>query len=124
MNEQNTDSKRKVPDASWNPVVMSVFVYPGVGQWMQKRQTAGSLYVTFFTVISALFLLTFYRYMREVIPIIQQAFETNFNDELSLPPLTSILKPFTIVLFIYAGNVVDVLRGRMQLLRSLKEDKE
>lgn len=119
MSETPVDPQPKKPDASWLPVLMSVAVYPGIGQWMQKRQTAGSIYVAFFTIIAALFAWTLFIYLREVISVIQEALNGTADQGTALPPLGNILKPFAVVLFIYLGNVVDVLRGRFELLRNV-----
>lgn len=120
MNEPANGSQKK-PDASWFPVIMSITVYPGIGQWLQKRRTAGSIYLAFFTVIAALFTWTMFVYMRELIPLLREALSGTLIEPATIPPLSNILKPFAVVLFIYLGNVVDVLRGRMQLIREQPE---
>lgn len=107
--------KTNSPDGSWFPVIMSAAVYPGVGQWMQKRRNAGTFYCFVFTVICLMFALALYAYLRETIPILLNAIEGIYEEGQEIPPLKQILKPFGAVLFIYTANVVDVLKGRAQL---------
>lgn len=102
-------------DASWFPVLASVTLYPGIGQWMQKRRFAAVGYFTVFTIMAAIFTWIFYRYLQEVIPLIRAALLGELDDPTGIPSLETILKPFAAVLFIYAGNCVDVMIGRLKL---------
>lgn len=114
-------SGRRDPDGSWNPVIMSVVVYPGIGQWMQKRHVSGSVYAIIFTLMAILFAMVFHAYIKTVIPVIHQALLGEQVDITTLPPLKILIQPFAIVVFIYFANVVDVLRGRLQVIRYLAQ---
>lgn len=111
-----TSGTRK-PDGSWNPVILSVVVYPGIGQWMQRRYPASLLFGSTFTIMAAVFVFIFLRYLREVIPLFQQALAGELLTPAELPALLTIIKPFGILMFIYLANVVDILRGRLAVLR-------
>jgi len=102
-------------DASWLPVIMSSVVYPGVGQWMQKRRVSGSVYLVMFTMMAILFTWVLIVYLKQLMPVLMDALEGTTVEGRDIPPLKSVLQPFAIVMFIYFANVVDVLRGRIQL---------
>jgi len=106
-------------NASWLPVIMSVVVYPGVGQWMQKRRVSGSVYLVMFTLMAILFTWVLVVYLKQLMPVLISALEGTTIEGQETPPLKSILHPFAVVMFIYFANVVDVLRGRIQLRRHL-----
>lgn len=111
---------RSGPDGSWVPVFWSIVVYPGIGQWMQRRRNASSFYLGVFTLLAALFAWVLYTYLSQLLPILTDALAGNGVEGREIPPLNVILKPFAAVLFVYAANVVDVLRGRSQVRRKAK----
>jgi len=110
-----TPVTKRQPDGSWTPVILSVVVYPGIGQWMQKRYVSGSVYGIIFGLMAVLFAVVFYQYLRDAVAILHAALEGRTEGPTSLPPLKIIIQPFVMVLFIYLANVVDVLRGRLQV---------
>ena len=112
---------RREPDGSWNPVIMSVVVFPGIGQWMQKRHVSGSIYATIFGLMGTLFTMVLYTYMKNLIPLFQQALRGELMEPAEIPPLKTLIQPFALVLFIYIANVVDVLRGRLQVIKYLAQ---
>ncbi len=107
------------PDGSWNPVILSVVVYPGVGQWMQRRYPAAMVFGITFTIMVVIFTFIFISYVRSIIPLFQQAFEGSVEGPLEIPPLITLIKPFGILMFIYIANVVDIFRGRLHVRRVL-----
>lgn len=106
---------KRPPDGSWSPVILSVVVYPGIGQWMQKRYVSASVYGIIFGLMAVLFAIVLYQYLRDAVAILHAALDGRSDGPTALPPLKIILQPFAIVLFIYLANVVDVLRGRLQV---------
>jgi len=113
--EHVSPQNAKLGDASWLPVIISIAVYPGVGQWMQKRRVSGSVYLVMFTLMAILFTWVLVVYLKQLMPVMIDALQGSTVEGREIPPLKSILQPFAIVLFIYFANVVDVLRGRIQL---------
>lgn len=109
------DAPKREPDGSWSPVILSAVVYPGIGQWMQKRYVSASVYGIIFGLMAVLFAVVLYQYLREAVAILHAVLDGRSDGPTSLPPLKIILQPFAIVLFIYLANVVDVLRGRLQV---------
>lgn len=116
MNTSQTD--KTSGNSSWLPVIMSIVVYPGVGQWMQKRRNIAMLYMVAFTIMALLFTWILVVYLQHVIPIVVDALEGNSVEGQKLPPLKQVLRPFAIVMFIYTANVFDAVRGRMILRKS------
>jgi hypothetical protein len=117
MTNEST-AANKSGDASWTPVILSVAIYPGIGQWMQKRRNAGTFYLAAFTLISLLFSWILFLYLREVIPLLRDALQGQPLDGREFPPLRELLHPFGGLLFIYFANVIDVLRGRDHLRKA------
>lgn len=112
----NSANQGKPADATMVPVFYSIVVYPGIGQWMQKRQAFALFYGIVFFLFASIFAWIFYTYLRQVIPIIQDALAgTSPAEERTLPPLSTILKPFAALMIIYFANVMDVIRARMKL---------
>ena len=106
----------KPADDSMVPVFYSIVVYPGVGQWMQHRKTFSLFYGIVFFIFACIFAWIFYKYLSQVIPIIRNALEGALpGGSAELPPLSTILKPFTAVMIVYFANVADVIRGRSRL---------
>ena len=99
---------------SWVPVIFSSVVYPGIGQFMQRRSTAGFVYAVSFGLVAVLMVLVLVTYFRELIPILQRALEGSPPEADAPPDWKDLLKPLGLVLFIYVANVVDVLRGRQK----------
>ena len=117
---KKADAIRKPADGSWLPVIMSLAVYPGIGQWMQQRRNAGTFYFFVFTVIAVMFCFVLFVYCREVVPILLNAIEGRYEEGQELPSAMRIVKPLGAVLFVYLANAVDVLRGRAQVIQKLK----
>lgn len=111
---------KKSGDASWAPVFWSVAVFPGTGQWMQRRRNAGTFYAGVFLFLAVMFTWVLIVYLKQAIPVIRDALTGVPLDGRELPPIRAILMPFFAVMFVYLANVVDVLRGRLQLKKSIK----
>jgi len=115
---QEAAKNSKPGDATWFPVILSLAVYPGIGQWRQKRHNAGTFYFFVFTIISIMFCWMLFLYLYEAVPILLNALEGRFEEGQEFPPAMRVLKPLFAVTFVYLANAVDVLRGRSQLLKS------
>lgn len=106
---------KKQGDASWVPVFWSVAVFPGTGQWMQRRRNAGTFYAGVFLFLAVMLAWVLIVYLKQAIPVIRDALAGVPLEGRELPPLRAILMPFFAVMFVYVANAVDVLRGRLQL---------
>ncbi len=106
---------KRPPDNTWVPVIWSVVVFPGIGQWLQQRRNAGTFYCAVFSLLALVFTRIMYLYLSEVVPLMRDALMGEPLHDRTFPPLKNIIMPFGAVLFVYLANVVDVLKGRLQL---------
>jgi len=105
------------PDVSWNPVILSVVVYPGIGQFMQRRMFPALAYFCAFTLIVLVFSRITHLYMKQVLELFNLALSGETVDAQGLPPIKILLKPFAVLMLIYLANVFDIFRGRCRLIR-------
>jgi hypothetical protein len=115
-----TPSTKRAPDASWTPVFYSIVVFPGIGQWLQRRYNAGLFYAAVFALLGFAFAIVLWNYLAVVVPILRDALAGADLTDRTIPPLRQILNPFYAVLFVYVANTIDVLRGRQNLRRALR----
>jgi hypothetical protein len=94
----NTGKQKKPGDASMKPVLISIVLLPGLGQWMQRRYNAGTFYMAGFLTLALMFAVIVIDHVRD-----GKAMDAG------------IYKPLGAVLFVYFANVIDILRGRLQL---------
>jgi uncharacterized protein with PQ loop repeat len=120
---KNTAKLGESSDATWGPVFFSTVIYPGTGQWMQKRHVAGMLYFCVFTIVAAIFSWLLYKYLKEIIPLFRDALVGNAMEGKSLPPLSNIVQPFILVLLVYFVNVIDVLYGMKKARKQIESIK-
>jgi hypothetical protein len=106
------------PDTSWNPVILSVVVYPGIGQFMQRRMFPALAYFCAFTLIVLVFSRITHLYLKEVVELFNRALSGEAVDAQGLPPIKYLLKPLAVLLLIYFANVFDIFRGRSKLIKT------
>ena len=121
MNDPIPSKKSDLPDTSWNPVIYSVIIYPGIGQWMQKRRATGVFFGAAFTVVILVLTVVITAYVKQIIPLFEQALAGSEVTVQQLPPLKSTLQPFTFMMVVYLANVIDVLWGRRKAIRALAQ---
>lgn len=98
----------QAPPPSSMPILYSACVFPGTGQFMQKRMVAGLLYSIACGIAVLVFLAVFTRYFH---PIAQGWADRLIGDHVShpdAPPARTLLKPGLYLLAIYFANVYDV----------------
>ena len=86
------------------PILLSAFIYPGSGQFAQKRWVAGTFFMVVFSVPMVIF---FVCLVRVVISAYRMAFDFAAYEAPS-PPWARILISLAVSLVFYAANVVDV----------------
>jgi hypothetical protein len=93
------------------PVIISVLVYPGAGQFVQRRWVSGVFFITAFSAALAWFV---GRTLQVLAAYYDFAF--NFHTASGLAPnAMGIAVPFVISLVVYLANVVDaILAGRVK----------
>ena len=92
---------------------MSALVYPGVGQFMQRRPVAGTLHLLLFTLATILFLIA-------AVAIFGHLFWTLMTRGIWDYQCGGrmLIKPLAIWIAVYAWNVIDVWLARRKLLAS------
>ncbi len=87
----------------FSPMVLSALVYPGAGQFMQRRWVAGSLVAGLFTVPAVWFFIEVFGVLKAY-----YAFAFDFGGATGQAPCAgSIVVPFVISTLIYVAGLVD-----------------
>jgi hypothetical protein len=93
------------------PIMLSAFVYPGLGQFVQRRWAAGLIYLLSFTVFFVIFgrnvLVPLFQTLQAVLDF--AAGEGN-GKMVSASPL-GILVPFGLSTLIFFASLMDVIRA-------------
>ena len=88
---------------AFSPMVLSALVYPGAGQFMQRRWVAGAVVSTLFTLPSVWFFV-------EVFGVLKAYYEFAFNfggATGQAPSVGSIVMPFSLSALVYVAGLVD-----------------
>ena len=94
------------------PVFLSAFVYPGAGQFLQRRWIAGLLYSLCFTACFVLFLSSVIRPIFQTLSAaLSWAESTNADATFTPVPLFRILVTFVVALALYISNIADAARA-------------
>lgn len=103
---QNTPPPLRPPDRL--PILYSAFVYPGAGQFLQKRPFAGWAYAVCATVFLVLFAAVLAQYFREVVAAVRAMLEGTYAPAQDEPHVRQLLMPGALLLAIHLANVFDV----------------
>lgn len=91
------------------PVVLSAVVFPGVGQFVQRRWVAGAVWVI---VFGAAFVWLLARCFAVLKAYYDLAFDFNHADG-GAPSAAAIVAPFLVSMVVYVANLVDTaMAGR------------
>jgi hypothetical protein len=92
------------------PILMSAVVFPGVGQFMQRRQAAGWMYALCFAVVVALFLTVLFRELSMAISTLRRvlATATPVDPDEAIVHWGPLIKMGGVLVLIYAANLYDV----------------
>lgn len=93
---------------------LSALVYPGSGQFLQKRWIVGSLFLLGFTAAMAYALRSFWQLMKAFYGLAE-----HFNDPEPLPPIAVLpfAWPLLVCLLIYGVNLLDACLAARRLSR-------
>jgi hypothetical protein len=92
---------------SRTPVLYSAFIFPGMGQYMQRRRGMALLYGLSAGVATLLFLVVFTRYFYTITQGLADKLLGQYVPDPDAPPLRSLLMPGVYLLAIYLANVYD-----------------
>lgn len=112
MNGRDTAGGMREGGPRWQgmgPVFLSAVVFPGVGQWMQRRWVAGSAYAVVFGVAFGWLIVRCLKVLKAYYDL---AFDFNHATG-EAPSLVAIVIPFVLSMAIYLVNLVDTaIAGR------------
>lgn len=92
---------------SLKPLLYSAAIFPGIGQWMQKRPVAAFVYGGAGTIASLIFIAVLWQSMSDAIRIIHGAWTWGINPEDVRAVFTPLLKSSAFLLVVYLANVYD-----------------
>ena len=92
-------------------LLLSSFVYPGAGQFVQKRWIAGILFSALFTVLlGAVIVNTLTPMVHNMTAALDWA-QQKANRPFELISLPGVIIPFLLALIVYIANIVDVMNA-------------
>ena len=92
-------------------MMLSAFIYPGAGQFMQKRWIAGALYSVLFTVFSLVLIFEVFKPMFRNINVALNWASSQQNDQqFEGISLARVAVSFVAMIGIYIANIMDVMR--------------
>lgn len=99
------------------PMLLSAFVCPGAGQFMQKRWMAGVIYAVGFIIGFCWFMVLA---VKIIIDYYRIAFDANFQPE--NPDIMAMLPPFLIAMAFYVLNLIDVFLAQQSFARRKRKE--
>lgn len=98
--------------------MMSAFVYPGAGQFLQKRWVAGTVYSVLFTALSLVLIIEVVKPMfHNITAAMDWAAAQNSDQSFEGISLSGVLFSFLAMLVVYVVNVMDVVRASRQTFK-------
>ena len=98
---------KEAEKSSRMPLLLSAFVYPGAGQFMQRRWIAAVFYATTFTVFIVMLLINVLRPMLHNLNVAVSWSGSSSDQALQTISIPSVLFPFLVALFFYIANLLD-----------------
>jgi len=99
-------------------MMLSAFIYPGAGQFLQKRWIAGTVYSVLFTVFSVILIFEVFEPMfRNVNVALNWAASQSADQAFEGISLSKVAVSFVAMMVVYIVNIVDIQyanRKRMQ----------
>lgn len=100
------------------PVMLSAFVYPGAGQFLQKRWIAGALFSILFTIFSLILIFEVFKPMFNNINVALNWAASQQNDQpFEGISLSRVLISFMAMIAIYIANIMDVQRANRKRMQ-------
>ena len=96
-----------LPPPSKTPILCSAFIFPGIGQYLQRRMLHALLYGITGAIATIIFLIVFTRYFYTITQGLADKFLGVYVPDPDAPPLRSLLMPGVYMVAIYLANVYD-----------------
>lgn len=104
--------RERVPKRTWLPLVLSAFVYPGAGQFVQKRPVAGCAYALTFTIFFAGLIAHLYRPLIHNLDVVLAWSAEGSQEPFQPIPVLAVLVSFGLALAVYLLNLADVVSAQ------------
>ncbi len=88
-------------------ILHSAFIFPGAGQYLQKRRGPALLYAVTGGFATALFLFMFARYFHTITQGLVDKIMGTYVPDPNAPPLRSLLMPGVYLLIVYLASLYD-----------------
>jgi hypothetical protein len=100
------------------PMMLSAFVCPGAGQFLQKRWIAGALYSVLFTIFSLILVFEVFKPMfHNINAALNWAAAPESDQPFEGISLTRLAVSFVAVIVVYIANIVDVQHANRKRLQ-------
>ena len=93
--------------AVMGPVLLSAIIYPGLGQMVQRRWIAGSVYAILYTIVFGWLMIRSFGILKIYYEL---AFDFN-NAAGQVPKLSAIAWPFLFSILVYLASLIDTALG-------------
>ena len=94
------------------PMMLSAFIYPGAGQFLQKRWIAGTLYSILFTIFSVILIFEVFKPMFNNVNVaLNWASSQSTNQAFEGISLYKVAVSFVAMIVIFVVNIIDVQRA-------------
>ena len=99
-------------------MMLSAFIYPGAGQFLQKRWIAGTLYSILFTIFSLILIFEVFKPMFNNVNVALNWAATQESDQpFEGISLTRVVVSFVAMIAIYIVNILDVVRANRKRMQ-------
>ena len=104
--------------ADRTPLMLSAFIYPGAGQFLQKRWIAGTLYSVLFTIFSLILIFEVFKPMfRNVNVALNWAASQQNDQQFEGISLSKVAVSFIAMITIFIANIMDIVRVNRKKLQ-------
>lgn len=99
---------RPTQEPDKKPIFYSVVIFPGLGQFHQRRFGAGLLYTSAGVLTSVIFILLLARHGLEAMRIIVDAWSSGIDPDLTRVTFAPVFKSGAVLIGVYLANIYDV----------------
>jgi hypothetical protein len=99
------------------PVLLSALIYPGAGQFMQRRWVLGALFGLAFSAAFMALMALVIQAMYHNLGIVMEWSRSGLQEPLKPLPVRGIVAWFVAGVLIYIANLIDVVAAQRRLMR-------
>jgi uncharacterized integral membrane protein len=99
------------------PMMLSAFVYPGAGQFLQKRWIAGTLFSILFTIFSLALIFEVFKPMFHNVNVALNFAAAQGDQPFEGISLSKVILSFIALMVVYIANILDILRANRKRIQ-------